>query len=390
VGLSTKSLRRLDVKNPRDLSLGEIEAWNRIKAENPALYSPYFHVGYTQLVASLCPNVKVGILYDNEDPIVFLPFQNSKSGHGGFARPIGMPMTDYHGFIAAKNTAFDPFEFLEQCGIGAFHFSNLIDEAEHMSAYTQTKTEATMMTLPEGPEAWRAGRDSSYRRHLKSHRRRIRKAEEAYGPRRFEFKSQDIAVYDQLMAWKRQKFTETGKYDVLSVEWTRQLLKTLWDNQDGEKMNGLRCDMHALYFGETLAAVDLGLSDGQVFHSWIVAYNNEVQNLGPGIQLLEALIDACPELGYERLDLGAGTDGYKRHYASDPFQTSSGFLALRGPAGALSKIYGATESFGERKGGSLGRIPGKLRRRYSQIAACDESFSGRAKAMLWAVTSSSQ
>ena len=190
------------------------------------------------------------------------------------------------------------------------------------------------------------------------------------------------------MDWKREKFAETGKYDVLSVDWTRKLLKTLWENQSEEQTSGLWCDMHALYFGDTLAAVDLGLTDGLVFHSWIVAYNNEVQNLGPGIQLLEALIDASPELGYERLDLGAGTEGYKRHYASDPFQTSSGFLALRGPAGTVSKIYGATETFGERKGGSLGKIPGKLRRRYSQIAACDESFSGRAKAMISAIKAS--
>jgi len=330
VNFSPKSLRQIGVKTAPELTPDDIAAWHNMRAENPALYSPYFHPAYTQLVATLRTDVQIAILYEDGRPVVFLPFQGARSGKTGFTQPIGMPMTD----------------------------------------------------LKDGADNWRAARDSSYRRHLKSHRRRIRKAEDTYGPRRFIYKSQDYKVFTQLMDWKRTKFQETGKYDVLSVNWTRDLLETLW--RDG--FNGLQCDMHALYFGDHLAAIDLGLSDGPVFHSWIVAYDNGVQSLAPGIQLLEGLIDASIDLGYEKLDLGAGIDGYKRHYASDPVTVSSGFLALRGPVGTLSRLYGATEKLGERgRLGSMGRLPGKFRRRYSQIAACDDSFSGRAKAMVDAV-----
>jgi len=80
--------------------------------------------------------------------------------------------------------------------------------------------------------------------------------------KRIELFSRDIDVYAALLKWKRAKFSITGKYDVLSAEWTQSLIRKLWER--GQKAD-LRCDMHALYFGDRLAAIDLGLSDGDVF-----------------------------------------------------------------------------------------------------------------------------
>ena len=129
--------------------------------------------------------------------------------------------------------------------------------------------------------------------------------------KRQELFSRNIDVYAALLKWKREKFAQTGKYDVLSADWTQSLIRTLWER--GQEAD-LRCDMHALYFGNRLAAIDLGLSDGQIFHSWMVAYDDELSEYAPGIQLLEGLIDASAETGYRRIDMGDGLDGYKRHY----------------------------------------------------------------------------
>ncbi|MCF6276215.1 MAG: GNAT family N-acetyltransferase, partial [Robiginitomaculum sp.] len=290
------------------------------------------------------------------------------------------------GFICAPETSFDAHKVLKQAGFGAYHFSTLIDTGDMLAGYVRDKTPCTVMDISMGAEKWRTTRGSSYRRHLKSNRRRIRKAEE-HGPRRFEFNTSDQTVFDQLMAWKREKFNESGKYDVLSADWTQALLSELWQRGDN---SDLRADMHCMYFGGTLAAVDLGLSDGTTFHSWMVAYNSEFYTLAPGIQLLETLIDEAANLGYKRIDLGEGIDGYKRHYASEDITVSSGFIAVNGPAAALSKLYGGIESFGENKLGKtklgkLGRIPGKARRRYTQISDCDTTLTGRSKALLQAV-----
>jgi len=368
------------VKKPGDLSASEYSAWKNLRQQNPALYSPYFHPDYTLLIGELRDDAYVAIVHEHSQPIAFFPFQGPR-GQGGFARPIGAPMTDYHGFIhAVDRTDLDFMDILRQTGIGAYHYSALIDPTEGLSSYNSSTDTGAVIDISEGISAWREAKDSSYRRHLKSNRRRIRKSEEEIGERRFVFKSKDRAVFDQLISWKQEKFAESVKYDVLSSGWTLDLLERLWVSE-GE----LRCDMQVLYFGDRLAAIDLGLTDGPTFHSWMVAYDGELHNYAPGIQLLEGLADAAVDEGYTKIDLGAGIEGYKKHYATENVMVGSGFIAVSGPAAALSQIYGATERWGQK---ALGDAPGKLRRRYSQIAACDDTFSGRAKAMLQAVKSS--
>lgn len=342
-----------------------------MRAENPSLVSPYFHPDYTRLLSELRPDVRVVSFYDSAgQPLAFLPIQGRR-----FARPVGAPMSDYHGLITT-----DPDMTYDSClngtGIGAFHYSYAVDSNHLRQPQILSTEETAAFEIEKTAEDWRATRDGSYRRHLKSNRRRTRKATEEVGEPRVELFSRDIDVYKALLKWKREKFSQTKKYDVLSADWTQDLIRKLWER--GREAE-LRCDMHALYFGEELAAIDLGLSDGTTFHSWMVAYNDDLSEYAPGIQLLEALIDATPETGYRRIDMGAGLDGYKRHYATHSETVVGGFVPLAGAAGRLSRIYAATERWGEK---SLRDAPGKLRRRYVQIAACEDGIKGRTRHML--------
>jgi len=372
------------VKPASELGASDIDAWTDMRAANPALYSPYFHPDYTRLIGALRADAYVAIAMQGDKYVAFFPYQGPKPGGSGFARPIGAPMTDYHGFICAPDAVIDPAQFLADAGIGALHFSGFVQPGAAIAPYIKETHDCTMMDISSGAEEWRKARDSSYSRHLKSHRRRVRKASEEIGEPRFVYKSEDQAVFDDLIKWKKQKFAETGKFDVLSAGWTLSLLEDLWKR--GPEA-GLRTDMHALYFGDRLAAVDLGLTDGVTFHSWIVAYDGELHTYAPGIQLLEGLVDAAQDEGYARIDLGEGLDGYKRQYASTPVQIGGGFAAVKGPAAALSSLYGATERLGQK---ALKDAPGKLRRRYSQIAACEDTVSGRARAIFDAVKTSSK
>lgn len=357
-------------------------AWTAFRAQNPALYSPYFHIDYTKTLGHLREDIYVVVASRAGSPLAFLPFQSQKAK--GFARPAGAPMTDYHGFICRSDADFDPVSILKKTDLGVFHFDTLVDSNARLDAHILANEKCAVIDLSTGAEAWRDAQDSSYSRHMKSTRRRIRKCEDEVGARKFVFQSRDKAVFDTLIDWKRKQFSQTQKYDVLSVEWTLKLLQTLWENPQAD----LRTEMHVLYFGERIASIDLGLTDGVTFHSWIVAYDDEFSSYSPGTQLLEAVIDAAKDLGISRIDLGAGLDGYKRQYATEDVEVGSGFIPIKGPAAALSSLYASTETFGEKTSlGGVGKIPGKLRRRYSQIAACEDSFSGRAKAMLSAVKS---
>ncbi len=372
-----------EIVKPSALSDAQITAWSNFCFGNADLYSPYFHFGYTNMLATIRDDVYVLAISGGSSPVAFLPFQANVKANGkvGFARNIGAPMTDYQGIICSRETYNDP-EFniincMEKVGISAFGFSAFVNLPSGQKIFGREQVECTVMDLSGGAEKWREERSSSYRRHLKSTRRRMRKAEDL-GEIRTVFNCKDQEVFDQLIVWKRQKFALTGKYDVLSTGWAETLLKKLW--QHGA--DGLRADMHALYFGDELAAIDLGLTDGKVFHSWMVAYNNDFYQLAPGIQLLEALIDGAEQLGYRRIDLGEGIDGYKRHYASEDIKVTSGYMTTTGGAATFTRFYGGMEQFTGNKFGKLGKAPGKIRRRYSQIRACETSRLKRVKAFL--------
>ena len=365
------NLPRTLVQTPQEMSETDWAAWTKMRAANTDLRSPYFHPDYTRLLAELRPDVRIISQYESDGtPVAFLPVQGKR-----FARPVGAPMSDYHGIITNRDdVTYD--NLLSGSGIGAYHYSCATDVSRLRRPQILATTETAAIDIEDTPDDWRAERDGSYRRHLKSNRRRTRKAEDAVGPKRIALFSRDIDVYAALLKWKREKFSQTGKYDVLSADWTQALIRTLWER--GPKSD-LRCDMHALYFGDRLAAIDLGLSDGDVFHSWMVAYDDELSEYAPGIQLLEALIDASPETGYRRIDMGEGLEGYKRHYSSASSDVVSGLVPLAGAAGRLSRIYAAAEKWGV---GPLKDAPGKLRRRYSQIAACEDGTGGRVRHMI--------
>ena len=368
---ATHNLPRTLVQQLPQMSEADWAAWAEMRINNPDLRSPYFHPDYTRLLADLRPDVRVVCQYDEAgSPIAFLPIQGQR-----FARPVGAPMSDYQAIITNRDhVTYD--SMLAASGIGAYHYSCATDTGRLNGPQILSTSETAAIDILTTADDWRKDRDGSYRRHLKSNRRRTRKAEEDIGPKRIELFSRDIDVYASLLKWKREKFAQTGKYDVLSADWTQALIRSLWERGAGAD---LRCDMHALYFGDQLAAIDLGLSDGDVFHSWMVAYNDELSEYAPGIQLLEGLINATPETGYRRIDMGEGLDGYKRHYASASREVVSGLVPLSGAAGRLSRIYAATERWGV---GPLKDAPGKLRRRYSQIAACEDGTSGRVRHMI--------
>jgi len=366
-----KRSNRHIVQSVDSLTDADWTAWKTMRAANSALISPYFHPDYTRLLSELRPDVSIASFYDIDGkPLAFLPIQGKR-----FARPVGAPMSDYHGLITDRSEL--TYETcLEGTNIGALHVSHITDPDRLRATQILSQEETACFVIEETVDAWRESKDSSYRRHLKSNRRRIRKASEAIGEPRIALFSRDIDVYQTLLDWKRAKFSDTGKYDVLSAEWTQSLIRKLWER--GQHAD-LRCDMHALYFGDRLAAIDLGLSDGVTFHSWMVAYDDDLSEYAPGIQLLEKLIDATPDTGYSRYDLGAGLGGYKRHYATHASVVMGGFVPLSGAAGRLSRVYAATEKWGEK---ALRDVPGKLRRRYSQIAACEDGLSGRTRHMM--------
>jgi CelD/BcsL family acetyltransferase involved in cellulose biosynthesis len=340
------------------------DGWLALRADNPALSSPYFHPAYAEAVAAVSPDPVTILSAGGDTPSAILTLQGRRS-----TRPAGAPMSDYHGLIGDYKGGVSGF--METANIPVLHCGGLIGSTDELNSVPVCRID-----LRDGVEAWRDSRNSSYSRHAKSHRRRTRKAESEIGAPRTVWQSRDVDDFNRLVALKRRQYAESGKYDVLSG-WPGQLIRNLWE----QGADGVRAELHTLYFGDRFAAADLGLTDGVTFHSWIVAYDPELAHYGPGIQLLEALIQAAPELNYQVIDLGEGLDGYKRHYPNVDDSVGIGVIRTIGPRASASRLYGRMEDRVE--------TFAKLRRRYTQIAACEPRVMGRAKAMGQALTGSS-
>jgi len=84
VGHPSKDKIRLVVRRASELNEIDRTAWAALRASNPALYSPYFHLKYTELLAKLRDDVFIVCAYQDDLPIAFLPYQGER-----FARPVG-------------------------------------------------------------------------------------------------------------------------------------------------------------------------------------------------------------------------------------------------------------------------------------------------------------
>lgn len=81
----------VEIKKPDQLSASEQALWAEFRVSNPALYSPYFHFQYTQILGRLREDVHVLIVLEAGKIPAFMPFQASVGANGkiDFARPVG-------------------------------------------------------------------------------------------------------------------------------------------------------------------------------------------------------------------------------------------------------------------------------------------------------------
>lgn len=350
--------------------------WSNFRVLNDALYSPYFHPNYVKTIAEFHSDCYVAIIRDETKLIGFLPFQQKKLL--GPANVIGAPLTDYHGIVSAQPLLIDMRNVLAQAKISFFRMPYHTNMPFNSKTCT---TNCSVMSLDgfETADSWRENHSKSYKRFYKTLQRKSRKTEREMGSCEFIWQSQDRGYFDLLLNWKRRQFHRSAKYDVFGVDWTVEFLWALLSK--GPKAD-LRADMHVMLIKGQPVAIELGLTDGVTYHNWILSYDEAYSKISPGAQLKEAIIDQALSIGYRGFDLGTGTDRHKAYYTTEEIQTGETLWLGHGIQSNLANLYFNFEMLGKSK---LKDIPGKLRRRYGQISACDSSLSGQAVAMLGAI-----
>jgi CelD/BcsL family acetyltransferase involved in cellulose biosynthesis len=128
------------------------------------------------------------------------------------------------------------------------------------------------------------------------------------------------------LTWKSAQYRRSNLHDVLANEWTVKLLRNILARQD-KSFAGM---LSALYVGDRLAAVHLGMRAGPVLHSWFPAYDLEFSKYSVGLILLLEMARAAETLGIHRIDLGKGPEQYKRDFMSAATLVAEGTVD-RGP-----------------------------------------------------------
>jgi CelD/BcsL family acetyltransferase involved in cellulose biosynthesis len=302
--------------------------WAEIQGAAPFLDSPYFAPGYARCAADSHDAVEVAILEDGARIIGFFPFERD-GGNVGY--PVGRSFSDFHGVIAGAATRLDARALLRGCGLSGWRFDHLLAGQEPFRAFHWSEAPSPYVDLSNGFEGYRAERKRAGSREIEKILYEARKAERREGKIRFEFHTEDDAAYAMLMRWKSAQLKASGQPNLLALPRVQRFLDRVRRTKD----DGFTGVLSALYVGDTLAAVHLGMQTRTVMHYWLPAYNADLAAVSPGHLCFIEVAKAAAAMGVRRIDLGKGPEAYKQRLMSGSIPVAEGAIELRAHVAAF-------------------------------------------------------
>mgnify|MGYP002778449438 FL=1 len=339
MGLTFETVR------PDALDARVAEAWRAVLADDARLAGPFFTPEYATAAGRWAPGAAVAVARRRGAVAALLPFQ----ARGRRLFPLGAPLTDYHGLIAAPGESVSLGDVLRGMGAAEYRATAWAGDGAEMAAPVARRR--MVADLSKGFEAWRAGRASVVKDKL----RRGRALARDHGEPRFTLDDGDPAAFDWLLARKRAQYAESAQHDVFACGWTERLLRDLLARR-GEP---LAASIATLRIGARIVAAELSVSAGGVRHLWFPAYARAFSRYSPGTLLLIEQIRAAAERGEAAVDFGPDVEGYKSDFADPGAVVLEGDLRAAGPAPAPALS------------GTLRRLALKARRRHGVIRACE-------------------
>ncbi|CUT15511.1 FIG00440858 hypothetical protein [Bradyrhizobium sp.] len=186
---------------------------------------------------------------------------------------------------------------------------------------------------PGGPPASRIS--NSFRRRLKSKEKKL----QALAGYRYHLATTDADI-TRLLDWffrvKPARMAEQKLPNVFAEPGVEPFVRSACLAPRGD---GRVIDIHALECNDEVIAIFAGVADGQRFSMMFNTYTmSEHARYSPGLILMRYIIDRCAERGYRSLDLGIGSDEYKRMFCKDDQDIFDSFVPLtsRGKFAAMA------------------------------------------------------
>lgn len=317
----------------RDLSRECALAWSESQGADRNLDSPYFCPEFTQAVAAVRDDVEVALLEEKGQPAGFFPFQRGSSNVG---RPVGGRLSDFQGVILKPGVSVTPQRLIDDCRLRAWSFDCLLQSQTAFAPFQWAATPSPFIDLRTPYDTYLQERRAAGATDVMQALAKRKKAERALGPMRLELRTTDPGVLDQLIEWKSEQYRRTKVVNVLSYPWTLALLRRLLAMDESPWFAGV---LSALYFGDHLAAVHFGMRSRHVLHWWFPAYDPQLGKYSPGGQLLLELMRVTPSIGIDRIDLGKGTEQYKRSFMNGAIPLTEGSIDSRPMIRAARQVW---------------------------------------------------
>ena len=340
-----------------ELDTALLNAWRTVRAAQVVFHSPYFCPEFTLAVAAVRPDVRIVVIECDGRPVGFFPHQRSTWGRG---RPVGGPLSDYHGVVAAPGADWSVPALMRAARLSVWPFDHLVGEPERFAAYRSASSSSPQIDVREGYAAYVKGRREAGSDYIPKTEGLARKLGREVGELRFTFNDTSEEALAQLLAWKRDQYLRAKTTDVFGGPWTGQLLRNIAATQTPE-FAGL-CSV--LRSGERIVAAHMGMRSRTSLHYWFPAYDPELAKFSTGIILLLRMAEAAAETGLQIVDLGKGDSHYKQRLMTGAADLSEGQVCLPSAWGAVVGLRQKAEAFDAHSAlGKMVRLPLKLVRR---------------------------
>lgn len=361
------------ILHPADLSPEDDARWRQLAAPHGDFGSPLLGPDFARAVGAVRQDARVAIWRRDGEAVGFLAHHRRP---GAVARPIGAPLSDYHGLVS--DGSLNPGEALAAAGLPAYRFTGLVDPLGLFQRQAGAEQEAFVIRLESGADDYLEALRADSPKRFKNYRRLEHKIEREVGPLTLTAPDRDVAAFDLLLAWKREQLVRTGAHDFLAPAWTQALLRHLLDAREGD-FQGL---MLTLRVDGRLIAGQFGVRLGAVFHPWIASTDPEMGAWSPGQLFFLRAIAAMPDLKLSTYDLGPGHAHYKAPFALARRAISEGTASAAGLAGLSARVGDGAWKLAAAGGGPL---VARVRRRFETISALEPTFEGRVRGMAAAV-----
>jgi len=308
--------------NARVIAASELDdslrlRWREIQAMRPELANPYFCVEFTEAVATVRRDVFVAVLEHGQRVMGFLPFHRRR---GGFARPVGLGLSDYHGVIAAPDIEWTPQALLADCRLTRWRFDHLLATQLQFSAAFEHIEDSPIIDVSGSIEAYERDRIALGGTELRNVQRRRRKLCRELGDYRFIAEDPDTALLERVMQLKSQQCRESGAFDFFSLPWTGELVRLLHQTQTPF----FRGALSSIRLGDQCLAAHMGMRSEQIWHWWLPCYEQAFSRYSPGLILLLDLAAHVAQARMRHIDLGKDLSRYKRNLMNGAIQVAAG------------------------------------------------------------------